>query len=243
MAGQRRERGDAAANRERILCAARRVVAEQGVQGLTMQPSRARRASARGRCFVGSATATDSPRRCSTTTCATSGSLSAWTSSARTRRSPRRAPGGIHRRTARRQAENMALRSRRRLRPASAIAGLRSADDPHRSARAPTRPRVDERVLAGLILSAIAPPVLHRMRAHLNVDTPALQASARTLLRGVTHRPGVPGPPRVAAFERPVANHPAVADDGYEAFRIGASARHCSAGTSKASAPSAWIIT
>lgn len=50
-------------------------------------------------------------------------------------------------------------------------------------------PALDERVLAGLILSAIAPPVLHRMRAHLNVDTASLQASALALLRGVTHRP------------------------------------------------------
>jgi AcrR family transcriptional regulator len=35
--GQRRERGDAAANRQRILCAARALLAEQGAHGLTMQ--------------------------------------------------------------------------------------------------------------------------------------------------------------------------------------------------------------
>jgi Bacterial regulatory proteins, tetR family len=34
---QRRERGDAAANRQRILCAARELLAEQGAEGLTMQ--------------------------------------------------------------------------------------------------------------------------------------------------------------------------------------------------------------
>ena len=37
MAAQRRERSDAAANRERILCAARTLLAEQGSDALTMQ--------------------------------------------------------------------------------------------------------------------------------------------------------------------------------------------------------------
>jgi AcrR family transcriptional regulator len=36
IAGQPAERSDAAANRERILCAARRVLAEQGAEGLSM---------------------------------------------------------------------------------------------------------------------------------------------------------------------------------------------------------------
>jgi AcrR family transcriptional regulator len=49
-------------------------------------------------------------------------------------------------------------------------------------------PALDERVVAGFILSAIAPPVLHRMRSVLGVDTPALQASARALLRGLIMR-------------------------------------------------------
>jgi AcrR family transcriptional regulator len=37
MAGQRRERSDAAANRQRILCAARTLLAEHGPDALTMQ--------------------------------------------------------------------------------------------------------------------------------------------------------------------------------------------------------------
>jgi AcrR family transcriptional regulator len=48
-------------------------------------------------------------------------------------------------------------------------------------------PAVDERVVAGFILSAISPPVLHRMRSALGVDTPALQTAARALLQGLTH--------------------------------------------------------
>jgi len=46
-------------------------------------------------------------------------------------------------------------------------------------------PEVDERIVAGFILNAIAPPVLHRARSVLGVDTATLQASARVLLRGL----------------------------------------------------------
>ena len=47
-------------------------------------------------------------------------------------------------------------------------------------------PALDEVVVAGLILSAIAPGVLHRMRSVLGVDTPTLQTNARALLQGLT---------------------------------------------------------
>ena len=36
-------------------------------------------------------------------------------------------------------------------------------------------PAVDEKIVAGFILSAIAPAVLHRMRRQLDVDTAALK--------------------------------------------------------------------
>jgi hypothetical protein len=47
-------------------------------------------------------------------------------------------------------------------------------------------PTLNEGIIAGFILSAIAPPVLHRMRSGLGVDTATLQTSAQALLQGLT---------------------------------------------------------
>ena len=47
-------------------------------------------------------------------------------------------------------------------------------------------PTVDARVMAGMILSSIAPPVLRRLRQTFSTDVEDLSATAIALLRGLT---------------------------------------------------------
>ena len=62
LAGQRHERSDAVANRARILSAARRLVAEQGPEALTMQAVASAAGVGKATVFHRSAIAPDSPR-------------------------------------------------------------------------------------------------------------------------------------------------------------------------------------
>lgn len=188
MAGQRRERGDAAANRERILCAARRVVAEQGVQGLTMAAVATAAGVGKGTIF----------RRFGDRDGLTQALLDDYMrdfQDAFLHGPPPLGPGAppAERLEAfvvellERQAENIGValaaetQAGRAQSPVYGVLMVHIAALVHE-----LDPAVDERVVAGFILNAIAPPVLHRMRGLLDVDTPALQASARTLLRGLT---------------------------------------------------------
>ena len=46
-------------------------------------------------------------------------------------------------------------------------------------------PEINGEVVGGMILSAVSPPLVYRMRSHLQVDVAELEAAVRRLLRGV----------------------------------------------------------
>ncbi len=190
MAGQRRERSDAIANRERILCAARTLLTEQGAEALTMQAVATAAGVGKGTVF----------RRFGDRDGLTQALLDEYMrdfQEAFLHGPPPLGPGAppgerleaFIVELVRRQADHLhfalAAETQSGRTPAPAygtllihIAALVNQIDPE----------LDERVLAGFILNAIAPPVLHRMHSQLHVDTPALQASARALLQGLTRR-------------------------------------------------------
>jgi AcrR family transcriptional regulator len=193
LAGQRRERSDAAANRQRILRAARRLVAEHGADALTMQAV----ASAAG---VGKGTVSHRFGDRDGLTQALIDEYMREFQDAFLRGPPPLGPGAPP--AERLEAFVVELVGLQAAHLELALA----AETPMGHALPPVYgtllihistlvheidPAVDERVLAGFILSAIAPPVLHRMRSVLGVDTPTLQASARELLQGLT-RPSDP---------------------------------------------------
>jgi AcrR family transcriptional regulator len=188
MAGQRRERSDAAANRERILCAARTLLAEQGSDALTMQAVATAAGVGKGTVF----------HRFGDRDGLTQALLDEYMrdfQDAFLQGPPPLGPGAppAERLEAfvlelvRRQADHLELAlaaeapARAALSPVYATLAIHLGALVHE-----LDPALDEIIVAGFILSAIAPPVLHRMRQVLDVDTPALQASARALLRGLT---------------------------------------------------------
>jgi len=188
MAVERHERSDAAANRERILCAARTLLAEQGAAALTMQAV----ATAAG---VGKGTVFHRFGDRDGLTQALLGEYMRNFQDAFLHGPPPLGPGAP---PAERleafvvelvalQADHLELalaaegRTRQALAPVYATLAIHIAALVHQ-----IDPALDERIVAGLILSAIAPPVLHRMRRALGVDTPALQTAARALLQGLT---------------------------------------------------------
>jgi len=188
MAGQRGERADAAANRERILRAARRLVEEHGPGALTMQGV----ASAAG---VGKGTVFHRFGDRDGLTHALLDEYMREFQDGFLRGPPPLGPGAPP--AERLEAFVVGLVGLQLGHLELALA----AEAPAGHALPPVYgtllihiatlvheidPALDERVLAGFILSAIAPPVLHRMRGVLGVDIPALQASARALLQGLT---------------------------------------------------------
>jgi AcrR family transcriptional regulator len=191
MVGQRRERSDAAANRERILCAARALLAEHGPGALTMQAVATAAGVGKGTVF----------HRFGDREGLTQALLDEYMrdfQDAFLRGPPPLGPGA--RAAERLEAFVVELVSLQIEHLEIALA----ADLPARQSLAPVYatlaihiaslvqeidPSLDSSILAGFILSAIAPPVLHRMRVVLGVDTATLQASARALLRGITDAP------------------------------------------------------
>jgi AcrR family transcriptional regulator len=188
LVGARHERRDAAANRERILAAARQLVGELGPDALTMQSV----ASAAG---VGKATVFHRFGDRDGLTQALIDDYIREFQDAFLSGPPPLGPGAppgdrleaFVREFVRLQADHLGLAlaaeapAGRPLAAGYAALALHIAVLVHE-----IDPDIDERVVAGFILSAIAPPVLHRMRDALGVDTAALQASAQALLRGLT---------------------------------------------------------
>jgi AcrR family transcriptional regulator len=188
MAGRQRERADAAANRERILCAARALLSEHGPEALTMQTV----ASAAG---VGKGTLFRRFRDRDGLTQALLDDYMREFQEAFLHGPPPLGPGAppAERLEAfvdelvRRQTEHIQLALAAELPPGRAPTPVYAALLLHVANLVnEIDTALDERVLAGFILSAIAPPVLHRMSARLEVDTTALQNGARALLRGLT---------------------------------------------------------
>jgi AcrR family transcriptional regulator len=190
MAGQRRERSDAAANRERILCAAGRLLAEQGTDGLTMQAVATAAGVGKGTVFHRFGD------REGLTQALIDGYMRAFQDAFL--HGPR--PLGPGAPPAERleafvvelvalQAAHIELALAAEVPVGQALAPAYAALALHISTLVrEIDPTLDEGIVAALILSALAPPALHRMRAVLHVDVATLQASARALLRGLTSR-------------------------------------------------------
>jgi AcrR family transcriptional regulator len=192
MLGQRRERSDAAANRERILCAARKLLADEGAEALTMQAVATAAGVGKGTVF----------HRFGDRDGLTQALLDDYMrdfQDAFLHGPPPLGPGApaAERLEAfvvalvRLQADHLALAlaaeapTRPELAPVYAPLAIHIAALVHE-----IDPALDEGIVAGMILSAIAPPLLHRMRVVLGVDTATLEASARALLQGLTRTDG-----------------------------------------------------
>jgi AcrR family transcriptional regulator len=191
MLGERPERADAAANRRRILCAARELLAEQGVEGLTMQAV----ASAAG---VGKGTVFHRFGDRNGLTGALIDEYMRAFQDAFLHGPPPLGPGAppeerleaffaelvrlqVDHLPAALAAENLGTPE---LAPAYAGLLIHIA-----SLIAEIDPEVDASIVAGYLLSAVAPPVLHRMRTQGGIDVPTLQRAAVRLVRGVSRPP------------------------------------------------------
>lgn len=188
LAGVRRERGDAAANRERILRAARTLVAEQGPEGLTMQAV----ASAAG---VGKGTVFRRFGDRAGLTLALLDDYMREFQDAFLHGPPPLGPGAPpgERLEAfvvellERQADHLHLALAAESQPGQALAPVYGTLLVHIATLVhEIDPALNETIVAGFILSAIGPAVLHRMRGHADDDMAVLQASVLALLRGLT---------------------------------------------------------
>jgi AcrR family transcriptional regulator len=188
MAGRRRERSDAAANRQRILCAARKLAAEQGAGALTMQAVATAAGVGKGTVF----------HRFGDREGLTQALIDEYMRAFQDGFLHGPPPLGPGAPAAERleafvaelikvQADHLELAMAAELPLDAALAPAYVTLAIHVAALVrEIDPALDDQVVAGLILSAIAPPSLHRMRTVLGVDTASLQASARALLRGLT---------------------------------------------------------
>jgi AcrR family transcriptional regulator len=191
MLGERRERADAAANRRRILAAARKLLAEKGVEGLTMQAVASTAGVGKGTVF----------HRFGDRDGLTAALIDEYMREFQDSflwGPPPLGPGVpagerleafitelIHLQVNHLEAA-LAAESRvaDELSPAYTVLFLHLGN-----LIAEINPNVDARIVAGYLLSAFAPPVLHRMHAHGGVDVPTLQRAGVQLARGVGEKP------------------------------------------------------
>ena len=196
MAGERHERADAAANRKRILCAARRLLAERGVEGLTMQAV----ASAAG---VGKGTVFHRFGDRDGLTGALIDEYMREFQDSVLRGPPPLGPGAPPRERleaffaglVRLQSDHLELALAAESALARELPPVYGALLIHvASLIAEIDPTLDARILGGYLLSAIAPPVLHRLHSRGGVEVSALQRSVIQLVRGITgpHSPEQP---------------------------------------------------
>jgi AcrR family transcriptional regulator len=188
MAGQRRERSDAAANRQRILRAARKLLADQGSDGLTMQAV----ATAAG---VGKGTVFHRFGDREGLTEALIDDYMRDFQEAFLHGPPPLGPGApaAERLEAfvvelvQRQVDNLAVALAAESPGGNALAPVYATLAIHIAALVrEIDPSLEGWIVAGFILSAVAPPLLHRMRSVLGVDTATLQDHARVLVQGIT---------------------------------------------------------
>ena len=187
IAGQPNERIDAAANRERILAAARCVLAEHGADGMSMNAVAAAAGVGKGTIF----------RRFGDRgglTEALLGEHAIELQDAFLSGPPPLGPGASAAARleafvdalVRFQVEHMelVLAAERLVITAPPIYATFLI---HASTLvAEIDPTVDAQVMAGLILSSIAPPVIRRLRETFGADADAISAAAIALLRGLT---------------------------------------------------------
>ncbi len=190
MAGQRPERADAAANRQRILDAARRLLAARGPEALTMQAVATEAGVGKGTVF----------RRFGDRAGLTGALLDDYMRAfqeAFLHGPPPLGPGAPPQERLeafvveliKLQAENLALALVAEKEPAQGLAPVYGPFLIHVATLVhKIDAELDEGIVAAFILSAISPPLLHRMRRILDVDTAALQESALALLQGITRR-------------------------------------------------------
>ena len=191
MAGGRTERVDAAANRDRILRAAHELLAERGPSALTMDAVARLAGVGKGTVFRRfgdrdglTRALLDEPMR--------------LFQDAFLHGPPPLGPGAP---PAERleafvaallelQAEMLPVLIAAESRPGQEASPVQQALAMHVTALvAQLDPKADARLVAGLLIAAISPPVVHHLCTRVGADTAGLQAAARALLRGLV-RPG-----------------------------------------------------
>ncbi len=196
VAGVRRERADAAANRQRILDAARRLLRERGAEGLTMQAVASEAGVGKGTVF----------HRFGDRDGLTAALIDDYMRAFQDRflrGDPPLGPGAPPRE--RLEAFVVALVELQVAHLELALVAERVAPEQMTPAYATLIIHVksllaqidgdlDAPILAPYLLSAVAPPVLNLMYTHNGVTVPQLQRAALQLVRGVTGPANRPGP-------------------------------------------------
>jgi AcrR family transcriptional regulator len=187
LLADRRERADAAANRARILAAARRLLEEQGVPGISMDAVAAAAGVGKGTIF----------RRFGSRAGLTHALLDEYMRAfqdAVISGPPPLGPGASPQE--RLEAFCLELIETQQTHIELALAAEPAVGEPPAGAYSflllhlqrlvgEVNPEVDARVMANLVLGLLAPPVLYRLRIDPAVDPASIKAGVLALLRGL----------------------------------------------------------